>query len=206
MPLQIKDIVPLRGTLQSILFENPSIDLPLSLFYSLEIPLQEFDSGHTYVEQPTHTAIVIEWITFPGGNMQEQESNWQQLVGKKFCLTTEEADLAEASVYLGGEHCSIAIPQLEFINRKGTCFEVALDLAIAFNIDTVGLAEDGLVRLKTAVDYQGLVLYDTNFLPSLQKVQEPLSLIGEFVDLSVYEKKLVRYENPHVHWQLLKPK
>jgi hypothetical protein len=205
MPLNVQSIVPLRGTMHCLLFENLTIDLPLNLYYTIEIPFQAFDSGHTYAEQPVNTSLIVEWITFPDLATGKQESDWKNLLGKEYALSHEEGT-AEASVYLGTEHCWATVPRIRFTHLKGITFEVELDVAVEFNIDTVNLAADGLIHLKTQVDYQGLILYDKQFLPTFDSVKEPLSIIGQFIDISGYEGNLVRYENPHVDWQQLKAK
>ena len=50
-----------QATIEAYWFENPHIDLERTLFHRITIPLEAFDSGHDYVEQPTETEIVLEW-------------------------------------------------------------------------------------------------------------------------------------------------
>ena len=86
MSLNINKIIPLKGQLRCNLFENISVGLPLTLYYSIEIPLRKFNNGHDYVSQPVETSIVIDWIRFIGKVDNIQEKNWTELVGREFEL------------------------------------------------------------------------------------------------------------------------
>ena len=43
-------------------FENRNISLPLTQFHVIEIPLEPFNSGLEYEEQPVETSLLFEWI------------------------------------------------------------------------------------------------------------------------------------------------
>jgi hypothetical protein len=204
MSLDIELLKPLKGQFNCNLFENANIGLPLTLFYSIEIPLQTFYSGHDYVSQPVDTSFVIAWIRFTENSHELQEKNWKKLVGKKFELTYDN-ETAEGSIYLGTEHCQLN-SAIKFLSLNGTTFDIELQMAIEFNIDTINLDENGFVKIETQVEFEGLVLYDYNVLPSFHKQDNPLDTIGKFIDLNVYQSTLTKYENAKVDWKRLKPK
>ena len=166
MPLNIRDIEPINGQMSCNLWENSHINLPLTLYYSIEIPLQPFNSGHDYVDQPTDTSIKIEWITFSDAQNGQQEHNWKNLVGKQFNLSYDD-ETAEGSIYLGTEHCKFN-SQINFLSLNGTTFDIELKMAVDFNIETFNLDEDGHVKIKTKVDYDGIRIFHTQ-LPTFQK-------------------------------------
>ncbi|MBX3255352.1 MAG: hypothetical protein KF862_14520 [Chitinophagaceae bacterium] len=204
MPLDTKDIRPLKGLFTSNLWENSHIGLPLTLFYSIEIPLEPFDSGHAYVEQPTSTSIVIEWIKFLNPATGQNEANWKNLVGNEYLISYDD-DTGEGSIYLGSEHCQFN-STIRFLSLTGTTFDIELSLAVDFNIETINLNQNGQFSIKVPVDYQGLLLYDNNSLPTFSKTSEPMTLISNFVDKTSYEPELKMYENPHIQWRQLKPR
>jgi len=204
MSLDITQIKPLKGQFNCNLFENATIGLPLTLYYSIEIPLQIFNSGHEYVSQPVDTSFAIEWIRFIGKSNELQEKNWTNLVGKEFDLSYEN-ETAEGSIYLGTEHCQFN-SVIIFLSLNDTTFGVELQMAIDFNIDTINLDQGGFVKIKTQIDFEGLVLYDNSSLPSFESIKDPLDIIGKFIDLNVYQSTLTKYENPNSEWKQLKPK
>ena len=204
MSLDIEQIKPLKGQFKCTLFENANIGLPLTLYYSIEIPLQTFYSGHDYVSQPVDTSFGIEWIRFIDKSNDIQEKNWTNLVGKEFELSFEN-ETAEGTIYLGTEHCQFN-SVIKFLSLNDTTFDIELQMAIDFNIDTINLDESGLVKIKTQVDFEGLVLYDSKYLPSFKNQPNPLEIIEKFTDLNVYQLILTKYENPNDDWKQLRPK
>lgn len=203
MTLNIKDIQPLKGQMSCMLWENSHINLPLTLYYSIEIPLQAFNSGHDYVDQPTNTSIMLEWIIFNDGQNGHQERNWKNLVGRQFNLSYDN-ETSEGSIYLGAEHCQFN-SQINFLSFNGTTFDIELKMAVDFNIETSNLDADGFVKIKTQVDYDGLRVYYTQ-LPTFQKSDNQLALIGKFIDLSVYQTDITRFDSESVKWKHLKPR
>jgi hypothetical protein len=204
MLLDIKDIKPLRGKLTSNLWENSQIGLPLTLFYSIEIPLEPFDSGHTYVDQPTSTSIVIEWIKFISPSTGQNERNWKALAGSEYLISYED-NTGEGSIYLGSEHCQLN-SIIRFLSLNDITFDIELTLAVDFNIEAINLDSNGQFTIKTQVDYEGLLLYDNNSLPTFSTTNEPMSIVSDFIDKTVYEPELTIYENPHVQWRQLRPR
>ncbi len=204
MPLDINHIQPQHGTMHACLWENTHTGLPLSLFYTLEIPLQPFDTGHEYVDQPASTSIMIEWINFSPLGSSKNISNWKYLLGNEYVISYE-TQTGEGSIYLGTEHCPFN-SSIRFFSLEENTFELELTLAVDFNIETKNLPENGLFKLKTKVDYNGLLLYNNSVLPSLKITNEPMNVIAGFIDASVYETSLVPYDNGYVLWQQLRPK
>lgn len=185
------------------LWENSNIGLPLTLYYNIEIPLKEFDTGHDYVSQPTRTSLVIEWIRFLNES-GEQENNWKNLAGKSFQLLYND-ETAEGSIYLGTEHCSFN-SEITFISLNDTTFEIELTMAIEFNIDTINLDDSELVKIKTQIDFKGFILYSPNSLPSFEKIDKPLDTIKKFIDLSVYQSDFETPLSEESDWKRLRPK
>jgi hypothetical protein len=78
-------------------------------------------------------------------------------------------------------------------------------MAVSFNIKISNLGSDGLIKMKTQIDYDGLRIYHTQ-LPTFQNSDNKLALIGKFIDLSVYQTKLTQFNNMRVDWLYLKPR
>lgn len=63
-----------NATVEAYWFENESIGLNKTLFYRITIPLEPFDSGLEYEEQPLSTEIVLDWYELKLEN--PDELNW----------------------------------------------------------------------------------------------------------------------------------
>jgi hypothetical protein len=169
----------------------------------MEIPLQPFNSGHNYVNQPTNTSIMLEWVILRDKINNNQERNWRNLVGRKFDLSYED-ETAEGSIYLGSEHCPFN-SQINFLSIDQMTFDIELKMAVGFNIETSNLPEDGLLKMRTKVDFDGLRVYHKQ-LPTFQKAENKIALTGEFIDLSVYQAEFTQFDNEKVDWKHLKPR
>jgi hypothetical protein len=203
MSLDVKMIKPLNGSMNCYIIENKFTGLPMSLFYSIEIPLEKFDTGHDYVEQPSETSIAIDWILFKDAAGPGQEKNWKKLVGKKFNLSYEDKS-AEGSIYLGSEHCYLNC-EILFGNLTETVFDIEIVMAIDYNIETINLDPDGLLRLSAKLNFEGLRLTDAQ-LPPFQNDAERMQFVNGFIEPSVYNSKLVECANEYNKWRQLIPK
>ncbi len=207
MILDTKNIIPLKGHLECHLFENEYIGLPLTLYYTIEIPLKPFDSGHNYVDQPTNTSVIIEWIKFCDKEKSKQAKNWKNLVGQEFDLSYKD-ETAEGSIYLGSEHCQID-SKIKFLALKETIFDVELEMVINFNIEVSNLSKNGRVIINTQIEFIGFILYDFETLPSLKSESNLLKIIDKYIDLNVYETQLNPYKYGNYRnadWKQLKPR
>ena len=204
MPFDIKEVRPLPGAMHCILWENSYTNLPLSLFYSIEIPLQPLNTGHEYVDQPTETSFVIEWIRFEDKQKREQERNWKNLLGREFFLSYNDQN-AEGSIYLGSEHCQFNC-SIKFNNLNETVFDIELAMDIDFNTATMHLLDVRLSKIGVSLEYEGLKLLPPEMLPSFENEKDPLTHIRRFIDTSVYENVLIPEGIDETRWKRLKPK
>ncbi len=79
-------------------------------------------------------------------------------------------------------------------------------MAIEFNIDTINLDENGFVKIRTQVDFIGLLLYSSDMLPTFEGVDKPISVVKDFIDTLNYELDFNPYILGLAVWQQLKPK
>ena len=200
MFINIADIRPKKGVLNCYLWENEQIDLPLSLYYSFNIPLeikcQPLDTSII-------TSIVIEWAILIDSYESQQEKNWKQLVNLNFELNYND-ESAEGSIYLESEHCRLNA-EIRFINLNKYTFDIELTIAANFNIDVNGLDKNGCFSIKTQLDFDGLHIYPSQ-LPSYQSAIDPMAIIGNYIDLKEYVSEIIQYEDHNIDSLHLKPK
>jgi len=129
--LQAKTVA-LEGRIESYWFENKYIDLPLTLFHRIYIPLKEFDSGLDWEEQPLSTQIVFEWYDL---KLVEPE----MLDGLN--LSSKNYPSAEATVYVGSAHNWCDVISLQVKEEQLNHFWMSGSLDINFENEGVAMNE-----------------------------------------------------------------
>ncbi len=129
--LQEKTIA-LKGTAASYLFENSAIGLEETRFHRIVIPLEAFDSGLEYEEQPVRTKIAFEWYAL---NLDDPA----RLDGLN--LSHENYPDAEASVYIGWSHNRCDVLRLSFRKIGMDEYQVSGELHIRFEEERIAVDE-----------------------------------------------------------------
>ncbi|MCF7954605.1 MAG: hypothetical protein K9M75_02270 [Phycisphaerae bacterium] len=141
MKLQEKTTA-LPGTVESYWFENEHIGLKKTLFHRVSIPLEAFNSGLEYEEQPVETTIEFEWFNLglsDPGNLNDIN------------MSNEIYPEGEASVYVGNAHNWCDVKKLLFTSVGDNKFKVEGELFIKFEIEGVAKNED--FNFETTVTY-----------------------------------------------------
>lgn len=133
-----------EGIIEYYWFENENIDLRNTLFHRIVIPLEPFDSGLDYVEQPEKTEIVIEWI-----NLGLADPSL--LAGVE--ITSKATKNVESSVYIGSAHNWIDIESLHLKKIAPNKYEVSAKIMVEFEIEGVGKNEK--FQFTTTAIYRG---------------------------------------------------
>ncbi len=196
MPLDINHLKAKPGTMKCNLWENENAHPPLSLFYSMEIPLEPFDNGHDWDEQPCETALRMDNLIFDD-DQGEQIKNWTDLIGKEFDLSFDN-ETEDSSIYLGTEHCQFD-SYIHFTHLEGTMLDIELALDINFNTATINLPEDGLVRFQTKVNFEGLLRYPSQKFP-------PPDALKRLVHFDVFQDQFQEYQTRFRTMSILPPR
>jgi hypothetical protein len=121
-----------RGLIEIYWFENEFIGLEKTLFHRIYVPLEPFDSGLDYEDQPVSTEIVFEWIEL-------KLKDPTKLDGLTMKNTSFEE--VEITVYVGTAHniCFLEAMELEEIGKNQ--FKIDCKLLIDFEGSGVGKNE-----------------------------------------------------------------
>ncbi len=122
-----------EGTIEYYWFENESVGLKKTIFHRISIPLEPFDSGLDYVEQPEDTLLMIEWINL-GLN------NPSLLAGVE--ITSEATKDVEASIYIGAAHNWTNIHSLHLKEIEPNKYEIHGKVTVEFENEMVAKNED----------------------------------------------------------------
>jgi hypothetical protein len=170
------DLKPAPGQMRAHLYQNPGIGLPPTLFYDITIPLEPFDCGLEWEEQPVHTEFSLEFIELP-------VDDWRDLDGRSFDLAPGDA---EGSIYLGGAHNPVDVQTLRFTRLAGTALRIDCTLFCDFEAEMVGVSL--LVPLTADVEFQGLIV-ERDILGGDPTARRDLEeAIGTLVALDAYEE------------------
>ena len=120
------------ASIESYWFENPNIGLPKTRFHRIRVPLESFDSGLEYDEQPLETAIEFDWFALKLGNPAE-------LGGLN--LSHEHYPDAEASIYVGCAHNWCQIKELLLEDVGANQFKATGAVIVEFENEMVGKNE-----------------------------------------------------------------
>lgn len=133
---------PRKGKAEKYWFENKSIGLEMKLYHRIYIPLEEFDSGLEYVDQPEKTEIVIEWLFLNLSNPDDLD---------RIKITSIEYTKAECSIYLGGVHNPCEVVKFNFSKIRENEYMVDGKLLVDFEESGVGRKE--FYKFQTKVLY-----------------------------------------------------
>ena len=117
-----------EGTIEYYWFENENVGLKNTLFHRITIPLEPFDSGLDYVEQPEDTLLMIEWI-----NLGLKDPSL--LAGVE--ITSEAKKDTEATIYIGAAHNWANIHSLHLKEIAPNKYEINGKITVEFENEMV---------------------------------------------------------------------
>lgn len=204
MILDVTQLIPRKGTMHARLWENSSINLPLHLSYSIEIPFEPFAVTDEWGEQLLEPVLIIDWIHFRR-NGQLQERNWRQLVNNQYELKYADGTAQGSLVYQGALYWDLDTV-IAFGNRQGAWLDAELRLKVDFDMETRHLPADGLITFSTTLEYEGLELYEPGKeLPSFEPTADPFTFVQSFIDTSAYQPSFEPYKQGNAQRTRLRP-
>ena len=112
-------------------FENQNIGLPLTRFHAIEIPLELFNSGIEYENQPVETSLLFEWIKLEIDDPLELDG---------LEINSQKLPDMEASIYLGAAHNWVNVCSLK-INFESN-LQSRFNGMVEIDFETEGVAEN----------------------------------------------------------------
>jgi hypothetical protein len=135
---------PGAATLSAHVFENPSIGLPLTLFYRIAIPLEPF----TWDGEEHRTTIALDFISFP-------VASWRDLPGREFTFPVNPTDgYIDGSVYLGQVHNPADTTRIQFSPFSANGMLQAT-FEMRFDFEHEGPEKLGIVAVNWTIDVHG---------------------------------------------------
>jgi hypothetical protein len=163
------------GSMRAHLFHNPAIGLAPTLFYDITIPLEPFDSGLEWEEQPVNTEFRLEFLVF-------SIKDWRGFDEKSFGDISQEN--SDATIYLGTAHNPVFINYINFKWLEQAKLKIDCTLLCDFEFESV--AEKEIVKLSTEISFKGLMI-ERSIIENEKIDRDNLSkVIGHLVNLNAY--------------------
>lgn len=136
--------MPKEGVIEYYWFENENIGLRNTLFHRITIPLEPFDSGLDYINQPEETELVVEWL-----NLGLKDPSI--LAGVE--INSSSTKDVEASIYVGATHNWTVIENLKLMETAPNKYELSGNVIVEFENEGVGKNEK--FNFTTTAVYKG---------------------------------------------------
>jgi hypothetical protein len=157
----------------------------VQLTYYITIPVEPFDSGFEWEEQPFETDFCLRRINFP-------IKDWREFDGKSF--TGLDIDDSECYIPYQNSQDALKIEKISFRRRGGSKFQLICDLAWHYGYDENMDHLKQMVHLDVEIEYIGLSF---GFWPSeTLTVEQARQYAAQFVNLEAYDPE--PYISKHV--------
>ena len=119
------EMVPQPGTLTAHVFENEHIDLPPTLFFCVEIPVEPFELDGELQQ----TSARLDFIRFG-------VRGWRDLAGREFEFPRNPGEgYIDGSLYLGDVHNPAEVTRIRFGHFRDSNITATFDIAIDFTFE-----------------------------------------------------------------------
>lgn len=132
------------GLSEKYWFENEKTGLKRTLFHRITIPLEPFDSGLEYEEQPVQTEIVIEWLDLRLPDPDDLDH---------LEISSAKYKDAEASVYVGCAHNLCEIKKISLNKLEKDIYQVAGEILV--NFENEGVGQNEKFSFHTTIQHKG---------------------------------------------------
>ena len=136
---------PKQGSIESYWFKNENIGLNNTLFHRITIPLEPFDSGLEYVDQPEETEFVIDWINLHLDDPSKLDN---------IEITSQLTKGVEATIYVGCAHNWSNIHSLKLKEIEPDKYEIHATVTVEFKNE--GVAQNEKYNFTTTAIYKGM--------------------------------------------------
>ncbi|MFK8011126.1 MAG: hypothetical protein AB8B80_03730 [Marinicellaceae bacterium] len=121
-----------KGKVEIYWFKNKIIGLEKTQFHRIIIPLEPFDSGLDYDEQPVLTELVLDWYELNMDNPLELDG---------MNLSHACYPEAECSIYIGCAHNLCDVKKLLFSKINNNTFNLIGSVVVEFENEGVAMNE-----------------------------------------------------------------
>ena len=174
-PFKYDLIVPKGGKIDGLIFENDYVNIPMTLFYSIEVELETFEIEN----EITDTSLILDFISFNINDLKELENR-----AFDFRIYPEK-NYIDASVYILWTHHPVSVSKLTFGKIDNGYIAITIDYNIQYLHSNV---QDSVVRtLSTTLKLDKLSIYSEILEPTQDNFASAIKLMSNFYNIEGLE-------------------
>ena len=168
-------IIPKGGKIDGLIFENDHVNIPMTLFYSIEVELETFEIEN----EVTDTSLILDFISFNINDLKELENR-----AFDFRIYPEK-NYIDASVYILWTHHPVSVSKLTFGKIDNGYIAITIDYNIQYLHSNV---QDSVVRtLSTTLKLVKLSIYSEILEPTQDNFASAIKLMSNFYNIEGLE-------------------
>jgi hypothetical protein len=184
----VKMLKPLEGKLNAMIFENSFFNLPKTLFFKIEIPLQSIDMTklcEDITDENYQTSIQLDWIQLDIRSLQDLEN-------KTFTFPINpEIGYIDGSVYLFDVHNIIDTKSISFGEFKNQKIPLKTTFRIDFELEGTGFATTKYVDFETELILGELSIATDILTPNQENFGNAKALVQQYIDIENFDEPRV---------------
>ncbi len=181
-PVEI--LKPISGTLNALIFENSLINLPTSLFFNIEIPLEPINMAKLWdddEDENYETSFRLDGIKLGIKSLKELENQTFT-----FPINPEEGYI-DGSIYLFDVHNIIDVTNITFGEFQNQSIPIKITLRIDFEFEGTDYATTKYINFETDLALGELLIANDILQPSEENLKNVQSLVEQFIDIDKFE-------------------
>lgn len=174
-PLNYDLIIPKGGKIDGLIFENDYVNIPMTLFYTIEIELETFEVDNEIME----TSLILDFISFKINDLKELENRAFDF------LIYPENNYIDASVYILWTHHPVSVSRIIFGKIENGYIAVSIDYSVEYLHSNV---QDLAIRtLSTTLKLDKLSIYSEILEPTEDNFDDAMELMSKFYNIKGLE-------------------
>ena len=171
-----------NAVLHAKIFKNDFLEIPATLFYTIEITLAEIELENKKI----NTSLHLDFIRFNIYKLQDLENRIFEFP------INPSSGFIEGSVYLFDAHNPVDVRKIEFSTIKNGTIEATIYFDIDFEYENTGYSKLNDCELKLDLQF-GELSIDTEII-SAENFDEKTAneIVSAFSDLINYEKPILQ--------------
>jgi hypothetical protein len=184
----VKILKPLEGKLNAMIFENSFVNLPKTLFFKIEIPLQAIDMSkiaEDITNKNYQTSFQLDWIKLNIRSLQDLENKTFT-----FPINPDEGYI-DGSIYLFDVHNIVDTTSLSFGKFKNQKIPIKTVLRIDFELEGTGFKTTKYLDFETELNLGELSIPTDILTPNSENFENAKALVVQFIEIESFDEPFV---------------
>ncbi|MGC4104387.1 hypothetical protein [Ferruginibacter sp.] len=174
---------PHSGRLDTIIFQNSYLEIPETLFYTIQIDLKEI----FLADQAIETSIILNFIRLNINRLKELENKVFE-----FPVNPDEGYI-DGSILLFDVHNPFDVKKIEFSDSDHGSIDATLHFDIDFEYEDTGYEKLSDYKLKVNLSY-GYLSFDEEMMAKENFTSDDIkSKVSKFASLDDYEEPEISF-------------